>query len=39
VRAPQDPWFGYGITMTNLFVLAGIGVISAGAAALLFRRR
>jgi ABC-2 type transport system permease protein len=39
VRALQDPWFGYGITMTNLVVLAGIGVISAGAAALLFRRR
>jgi ABC-2 type transport system permease protein len=28
VRALQDPWFGYGVTVTNLVVLAAIAVIS-----------
>ncbi len=39
VRALQDPWFGYGITGTNLVVLAGIAVAGGTGAALLFRRR
>jgi ABC-2 type transport system permease protein len=39
VRALQDPWFGYGITVTNLVVLAAIGVVSGLGAALVFRRR
>jgi len=38
VRALQDPWFGYGITGTNLIVLAGIAVAGGTGAALLFRR-
>jgi ABC-2 type transport system permease protein len=28
VRALQDPWFGYGVTVSNLVVLAAIGVVS-----------
>jgi ABC-2 type transport system permease protein len=39
VRALQDPWFGYGVNVTNLVVLAAIAVISGGGAALVFRHR
>jgi ABC-2 type transport system permease protein len=37
-RALQDPWFGYGITATNLIVLLGVAIASTAGAALLFRR-
>ncbi|MGD1052632.1 MAG: ABC transporter permease [Candidatus Dormibacteria bacterium] len=39
VRALQDPWFGFGITATNLIVLTGVALASGAGAALLFRRR
>ena len=39
VRALQDPWFGYGITATNLIVLLGIALVSGAGATLLFWRR
>ena len=39
VRALQDPWFGYGITVSNLVVLAAIGAVSGVGAALVFRHR
>ncbi len=39
VRALQDPWFGFGVTATNLVVLLGIAIVSGAGAALLFRRR
>ncbi len=39
VRALQDPWFGYGITGSNLVILAAITVVCGTGAALVFRRR
>jgi ABC-2 type transport system permease protein len=39
VRALQDPWFGFGITATNLLVLLGIAAVSVAGATLLLRRR
>ena len=39
VRALQDPWFGYGVTATNVVVLLGIALVSTAGAALLLRRR
>ncbi len=39
VRALQDPWFGYGVTATNLVVLLGIALVSSAGAALILRRR
>jgi ABC-2 type transport system permease protein len=39
VRALQDPWFGHGITGSNLVILAGLAVVSGAAATWLFLRR
>jgi hypothetical protein len=39
VRALQDPWFGYGVTTTNVVVLLGIAPVSTAGAAVLLRWR
>ncbi|MDQ6885248.1 MAG: ABC transporter permease, partial [Candidatus Dormibacteraeota bacterium] len=39
VRALQDPWFGYGITVKNLVILVGIGIVAGVGSVALYRRR
>lgn len=39
VRVLQDPWFGRGISATNLAILAGIAIVAMTGSVALYRRR
>jgi ABC-type polysaccharide/polyol phosphate export permease len=39
VRVIQDPWFGFGITVKNVVLLIGVGIVAAAGSLLLYVRR